>query len=161
MIIFLGFLERWRVEAATNQLVSDLRLAHNRAINQLTDWRVVLVPEQGKKDEGEDYYLVKLEVPYSATSPPEVVETIPRTFPGNVKIVNIAGNLDTGDWIVSPSEEGKTRTLKFDSDGTMNFYQAVSGSTCVTVDGNPENWVVMLSATSRLRVEYDSDCDTS
>jgi Tfp pilus assembly protein FimT len=41
IIIWLGILERWRVNAATNQLVADLRLAHTSASNQLTDWRVV------------------------------------------------------------------------------------------------------------------------
>lgn len=159
VIVFLGLLERWRVNAATNQLVSDMRLAHNRATNQLTDWRVVLVPERGGKDEGEDYYLVGLEAPYPATSPPEVAERIPRTFPGNVQIVNIAGDLDepadTG-WLIEPSQEGVTRTLEFDANGAMNFYQAVSGSTCVTVDGNPENRVYALAATSRVRVDTGS-----
>ncbi|HZY57775.1 MAG TPA: prepilin-type N-terminal cleavage/methylation domain-containing protein [Rubrobacteraceae bacterium] len=43
---WLSILERRRVDAATNQLVADLRLAHTNATNQLTDWRVVLVPEK-------------------------------------------------------------------------------------------------------------------
>ena len=45
-----------RVDSATNQFASDLRLAHSRATNQLKDWKVVyslgsssyrLVPEGG------------------------------------------------------------------------------------------------------------------
>lgn len=154
MFIFLALLERWRVEAATNQLVADLRLAHTSASNQLTDWRVVLMPEKGDEDI-EDYRLVKLKAPYPGAAP-EIVEDTPRTFPGNVKIVNIAGALDEdtiSGWVRSPSIIGVTRTLEFNSDGTMRFYQAVSGSTCVTVDGNPQNRVVVLAATSRVKVE--------
>lgn len=44
IVVWLGLLESRRVEAATNQLKADLRLAHTSATNQLTDWRVVLVP---------------------------------------------------------------------------------------------------------------------
>ena len=46
---------------------------------------------------------------------------------------NIRGALDTGrGWAVEPSIPGRTRTLEFNSDGAMVFYQGVSGSTCVT-----------------------------
>ncbi|CAN5670956.1 hypothetical protein BH24ACT21_BH24ACT21_10340 [soil metagenome] len=155
--IWLGILEQRRVDAATNQLVSDLRLAHSSATNQLTDWRVVLDPEETDEDEGPDYHLVKLEAPYPATEPPEEEQETLRTFPGNVKIVNIAGELDedphNNDWDVSPSDLNETRTLEFNTDGTMRFYQAVSGSTCVTVDGDPENRVTVLAATSRVKVK--------
>jgi prepilin-type N-terminal cleavage/methylation domain-containing protein len=50
IIIWLGILERRRVDAAANQLATDLRLANTSATNQLTDWRVVLVPEQAGED---------------------------------------------------------------------------------------------------------------
>ena len=39
---WLGTIEGRRVDAATNQLVSDLRLAHNTATNRLTTWKVRL-----------------------------------------------------------------------------------------------------------------------
>lgn len=39
---WLGTIEGRRVDSATNQLVSDLRLAHNTATNRLTTWRVQL-----------------------------------------------------------------------------------------------------------------------
>lgn len=156
--IWLGILEQRRVDAATNQLVSDLRLAHSSATNQLTDWRVVLDPEETDEDEGPDYHLVKLEAPYPATESPVKEQKTPRTFPGNVKIVNIAGDLDKdphdNNWHVGPSDLNETRTLEFNTDGgTMRFYQAVSGSTCVTVDGDPENRVTVLAATSRVKVK--------
>jgi hypothetical protein len=83
-----------------------------------------------------------------------------RIFPANVKVVNISGALDedpySNNWYVSPSVLNQTRTLEFNSDGTMRFYQAVSGSTCVTVDGDPQNRVVVLAATSRVKVEPDA-----
>ena len=154
VVIWLGILEQRRVDAATNQLVSDLRLAHSSATNQLTDWRVVLDPEE--TDEGIDYHLVKLKAPYPNSSA-EAEQVTPRVFPGNVKIVNIAGDLDkdphNNGWYVSPSVLNQTRTLEFNTDGAMKVYQALSGSTCVTVDGNPQNRVKMHSATSRIEVE--------
>lgn len=155
VMIWLGMLEQRRVDAATNQLVSDLRLAHNSATKQLTDWRVVLVPEKAEEGDGYDYQMVSLQAPYPG-SKPKTDKVTPRTFPANVKVVNIAGALDTttvSGWNVAPSEIGVTRTLEFNSDGTMRFYQAVSGSTCVTVDGNPQNRVIVLAATSRVKVE--------
>jgi prepilin-type N-terminal cleavage/methylation domain-containing protein len=162
VIVFLALLERWRVNAATNQLVADLRLAHASATNQLTDWRVVLVPDQAEPEFGPDYYLVKLADPYEevAPMPPTVAKDTPPTpryFPGDVGILNIRGALDTErGWAVEPSMPGRTRTLEFNSDGAMVFYQGVSGSTCVTVDGNPQNRVVVLSATSRVKIRPDS-----
>ena len=140
VIVFLALLERWRVNAATNQLVADLRLAHASATNQLTDWRVVLVPGHAEQEYGPDYYLVKLADPYEQTdsTPPVVARDTPPAphyFPGDVGIVNIRGALDTErDWVVEPSVPGRTRTLEFNSDGAMVFYGGVSGSTCVTVD---------------------------
>lgn len=155
IIIWLGILERRRVEATTNQLAADLRLAHTNSTNQLTDWRVVLVPEKADNDTP-DYYLVKLRAPYP-DSAPVVEEKTSRTFPGNVKVVNIAGALDTGTgWLVDPSVVDQTRTLEFNTNGTMRFYQAVSGSTCVTVDGDPQNRVIVLAATSRVKIEKGS-----
>jgi prepilin-type N-terminal cleavage/methylation domain-containing protein len=43
LIIFLALLERWRVEAAVDQLAADMRPAHTNATHQLTDWHVVLM----------------------------------------------------------------------------------------------------------------------
>src|ERR671911_3124543 len=68
VIVFLALLERWRVEAAASQFAADLRLAHARATNQLTDWRVVFMPD-GSPVSGcasSDYCMIKLRVPYGA-----------------------------------------------------------------------------------------------
>ncbi len=65
---WLGVIETRRVDSAANQLVSDLRLAHTRATNQLVDWVVVsnpasLVPAGVSYMVGEDYYLVRIPPP--------------------------------------------------------------------------------------------------
>ena len=41
---WFGTIEGRRVDSAANQLVSDLRLAHNTATNRLTTWKVQLDP---------------------------------------------------------------------------------------------------------------------
>jgi len=45
IIVLLALFEPWRVEAAADQFAADLRLAHTRATEQLTDWRVVFMPD--------------------------------------------------------------------------------------------------------------------
>jgi prepilin-type N-terminal cleavage/methylation domain-containing protein len=169
VIIFLALLERWRVDAATGQLVGDLRRAHGSATNQLTDWRVVLVLDRAGQEDGPDYYLVRLAEPYDSGDPgPTAPRRLPRTFPGNVKATNVitpAGSVvdDQGanywvpPWEVTPSPPvPQTRTLEFNTDGTMTFFRSPSGSACVTVDGSPKNRVISISATSRVRVELDT-----
>jgi prepilin-type N-terminal cleavage/methylation domain-containing protein len=169
VIIFLALLERWRVDAATKQLLGDLRRAHSGATNELTDWRVVLALDRTEQEEGPDYYLVRLAEPYDPDdSRPAVTGRFPRTFPGNVKVTNVitpAGSVvdDQGanywvaPWDATPSSlVPRTRTLEFNTDGTMTFFRSPSGSACVTVDGNPKNRVISVSATSRVRVELDT-----
>ncbi len=72
--------------------------------------------------------------------------------------MNIAGTLDTGvgGWAVALTVVGQTRTVEFNTDGTVRFYSGVSGSTCVTVDGEPENRLTVLASTSRVRVKADA-----
>ena len=147
VIVFLYLLERWRVDAATRQLVGDLRRAHGSATNQLTDWRVVPVLDRAEQGEGPDYYLVRLAAPYDdGDASPTTSKRLPRTLPGNVKVTNVitpAGSVvdDQGanywvpPWTESPSPPiPRTRTLEFNPDGTMTFFRSPSGSLCVTVD---------------------------
>lgn len=153
VVIWLGILENRRVDAATNQLAADMRLAHASAANQLTDWRVVLDPEHGNAEP--DYHMARLAAPYPGPTA-AVVESKPRYFPGNVKIKNINGKLDAAEgWAVDPSKPGVTRTLEFNSDGAMIFRGGVSGSTCVTADGDPANMITVLAATSRVKIKED------
>jgi prepilin-type N-terminal cleavage/methylation domain-containing protein len=71
VIAFLGLLERWRVEAAADQFAADLRLAHGRATNQLTDWRVVFMPDGSlvRGCSSADYCMIKLSAPYEGAAP--------------------------------------------------------------------------------------------
>jgi prepilin-type N-terminal cleavage/methylation domain-containing protein len=169
VIVFLALLERWRVDTATRQLVGDLRLAHGSATNELADWRVVLALDRGEEEEGPDYYLVRLAEPYDpGDARPIPNKRLPRTFPGNVRVANVitpSGSIvdDPGanywapPWDAPPSPPTpQTRTLEFNTDGTMTFFRSPSGSTCITVDGNPKNRVISVSATSRVRVEFDT-----
>lgn len=61
---WFGVVESRAVDAATNQLASDLRLAHTRATNQLVDWAVVSDPASAGAGAvapaGNDYYLVRI-----------------------------------------------------------------------------------------------------
>ncbi len=166
IIIWLNILERRRVDAAANQLAADLRLASTNATNQLTDWRVVLVPDREGEDEGPDYYLIRLNGVYEPNSPKPTVspETTPifRTFPANVKVMTQETKAkkpiqdDPADkYYLSPdaSISGPTRTLEFNSDGTMTGYGgSPSGTVRVTIDGDPQGQVRYISATSRIKV---------
>ena len=151
VIVFLALLERWRVEAAADQLAADMRLAHTKATNQLTDWRVVLVPKDDGDDSdeeaGPDYFLVRLGGVYRPGYPkPEVAESIPRVFPADVKVRNhrsgTSNDVQSESRWVSPVPPGvpapeRTRTVEFNADGTMAFFEGPANSACVTVDGNP------------------------
>lgn len=165
IVIWLGLLERWRVETAANQLAADMRLAHTSATNQLTDWRIVLAPERSDEDTaGPDYYLARLTQPYSEPDPydagtPSAQQRGARTFPANVKIedhkpgLNDAAAADPKWVVLQPLKPATTRTVEFNSDGTMAFKAGPSGSVCVTVDGDPKLRIVALSSTSRVRIE--------
>jgi len=166
VIVWLGILERRRVDAAANQLAADLRLAHTSATNQFADWRVVLVPNREGEDDGPDYYLVKLNGVYEPNSPrpsvsPDTTPT-PRTFPANVKVMTQETKAEkpiqddpAGKYYLSPdaSISGPTRTLEFNSDGTMTGYGgSPSGTVRVTIDDDPQGQVRYISATSRISV---------
>jgi hypothetical protein len=114
------------------------------------DWRVVLALDRGEQEEGPDYYLVRLDSSYdSGDSRPKVSRRLPRTFPGNVRVTNVitpSGSIvdDQGAnyWIPPwdappPPPAPQTRTLEFNTDGTMTFFKSPSGSACVTVDTLP------------------------
>jgi len=168
VIMLLGILERRRVNAAANQLAADMRLAHTSAANQLTDWRVVLVPNRGQDDKP-DYYLVKLVTPYSDEYPsvPRAARIIPRTFPANVKVMVQTKNMSSTGTTVpiqdntsqtyylspDPSIVEATRTLEFNADGAMTGYGgSPSGTVRVTIDEDPQGQVRYLAATSRIKV---------
>jgi prepilin-type N-terminal cleavage/methylation domain-containing protein len=76
-IIFLAGLEHWRVNAATRQLVGDLRHSHASATNQLRDWRGVLALDRMEQEEVSRYYLIRPADPNGLWSPrPSVSEQV-------------------------------------------------------------------------------------
>jgi prepilin-type N-terminal cleavage/methylation domain-containing protein len=175
IIIWLGILERRRVDAAANQLAADMRLAHTSATNQLTDWRVVLYPNKADEDDGADYYLVKLVQPHDADNPVRSAPTVDpetppvaRTLPANVwimdqtyasgtnsagsPIVDVAGSTYYVDLNETVGASGDFRTVEFNSDGTTVGYNSPSGTVRVTIDEDPQRLVRYVSATSRIRI---------
>jgi prepilin-type N-terminal cleavage/methylation domain-containing protein len=74
--ILLALLERWRVEAAADQLAADMRLAHTSATQQLADWRVVLMHDGAPLAacSEADYCLVKLKSAYDAGDGPPALD---------------------------------------------------------------------------------------
>jgi Tfp pilus assembly protein FimT len=166
VIVFLALLERWRVEAAASQFAADLRLAHTRATNQLTDWRVVFMPDGSPLTgcSSVDYCMIKLSAPYGAGDPTPMMdpETPPtaRELPEGTKIREVTFDPDcsAGDAgaVISPSRCGPeaTRTLEFSSNGTVRTLRpGQSGTVRISSDdGSPWCDVVFNSATSRIRI---------
>lgn len=173
IIVLLGILERRRIDAAANQFAADLRLAHTSAANQLTDWRVVMVPERAKESAGPDYYLVRLAQSYDpdvgAGAPPVVdpgTPPKPRYFPGDVQIRDHKASLKDApanpDGLISSMPPAQTRTIEFNSDGTMAFKSGPAGTVCITVDNDPQRRITALATTSRVKIKpkYDeTPCD--
>ena len=171
IIVLLALLERWRVEAAADQFAADLRLAHTRATEQLTDWRVVFMPDGTPLDRcsSADYCMVKLNFPYGAGDPtPALTDGTPplrRELPDRTKIKDVTFDPDCShgdsDAVVPPSscgsggaQNGATRTLEFNSNGTVRTLRPGQSGTVVisSEDGIPTCPVVFNAPTSRIRI---------
>ena len=169
IIVLLALLERWRVEAAADQFAADLRLAHIRATEQLTDWRVVFMHDGTplSRCSSADYCVVKLNAPYGAGDPAPALddETPPvrRELPERTKIKEVTFDPDCShgdpDAVVSPSycgsaQSGATRTLEFNSNGTVRTLRPGQSGTVVisSDDGSPRCPVVFNAPTSRIRI---------
>jgi Tfp pilus assembly protein FimT len=171
IIVLLALLERWRVEAAADQFAGDLRLAHTRATEQLTDWRVVFMAD-GRPLSGcssADYCVVKLNIPYGAGDPAPVLDDsvgpAVRELPEGTKIKEVTFDPDCshGDRgaAVPPSfcgsggaQDEATRTLEFNSNGTVRTLRPGQSGTVVisSDDGSPVCPVVFNAPTSRIRI---------
>src|SRR5215204_186719 len=88
IIVLLALLERWRVEAAADQFAADLRLAHTRATEQLTDWRVVFMHDGTplSRCASADYCMVKLTFHTVPATPLPCWLTTPRRCGGSCPI---------------------------------------------------------------------------
>lgn len=168
IIVLLALLERWRVEAAADQFAADLRLAHTRATEQLTDWRVVFMPD-GTPLSGcssADYCMIKLNFPYGSGDPAptldESVDPVSVELPDRTKIKEVTFDPDCshGDpgAAIPPSSCGSgddaTRTLEFNSNGTVRTLRPGQSGTVVisSEDGSPVCPVVFNAPTSRIRI---------
>lgn len=163
IVIWLGILEQRRVTAAANQLAGDFRLAHTSATNQLTDWRVVLMPNGEPVDgcSSADYCMLKLDVPYGQDSPPPTVTSplMPRELPRGTKIKSVTFSADCAgggaEALTAPSDCGTTSTLEFSSNGTVRTLRpGQSGTIRVSsTDGDPYLDIVFTAATSRIKID--------
>jgi prepilin-type N-terminal cleavage/methylation domain-containing protein len=170
IIVLLVLLERWRVEAA-DQFAADLRLAHTRATEQLTDWRVVFMHDGTplSRCASADYCMVKPNFPYGAGDPtPALADDTPqvrRELPDRTKIKEVTFDPDCShgdkDAVVPPSscgsdaaQNGATRTLEFNSNGTVRTLRPGQSGTVVisSEDGIPTCPVVFNAPTSRIRI---------
>lgn len=166
LIIFLALLERWRVEAAADQLAADMRLAHTSATQQLTDWRVVIMHDGSPLAacSGADYCIVKLKTAYDADDAHPAlapgVPPAPRELPEGTKVKDVTFDPDCSggdpDAVVPPSSCGPepTRTIEFNSNGTVRTLRpGTSGTVRVSSDdGSPSCGVVFQAATARVRI---------
>lgn len=171
---WFGIVEGRRVDSAANQVAADLRLAHGRATNQLTDWRIVF---RGSDPGGTlntvncggiqaDYCMVELAEVYeggpSATAP-TVAQTMPRYLPDGTLITPYAPLPDPRTTVmadsgatqtVAPSVLGQTMTMEANSDGTVRTLGGIGGRFRVTsLDGDPSHEVYFSSATARVRID--------
>jgi prepilin-type N-terminal cleavage/methylation domain-containing protein len=171
VIVLLALLERWRVEAAADQFAADLRLAHTRATEQLTDWRVVFMDDGTPLSacSSADYCMVKLNFPYGAGDPApaldDAVEPAFRELPDGTRIREVTFDPDCshGDRnaAIPPSscgsggaQDGATRTLEFNPNGTVRTLRPGQSGTVVisSDDGSPVCPVVFNAPTSRTRI---------
>ncbi len=164
LVILLALLERWRVEAAADQLAADMSLAHANATQQLTDWRLVLMPDGRPLTacSDADYCLVKLKNAYDAddASPALDPPLMPRELPEGTRIKEVTFDADCsgGDAnaVVPPSScgPGPTRTIEFNSNGTVRTLRpGASGTVRVSSDdGSPSCGLVFQAATARVGV---------
>ncbi len=166
LIIFLALLERWRVEAAADQLAADMRLAHANATQQLTDWRVVLMHDGRPLAAcyNADYCLVQLKNAYEGVDGSPALDPeqppAPRGLPDGTRIKEVTFDADCSggdpDAAVPPSSCGPepTRTIEFNSNGTARTLRpGASGTVRVSSDdGSPSCGLVFQAATARVGV---------
>ena len=165
ILVLLALLERWRVEAAAEQLAADMRRAHSSAAGGLTDWR--LIYEVG----GPEYYLVGLRgvCPDSEAAPcanPAARRVIPRELPAGTKIKCSSNGPDPSNArFAIPNlgpgvyEAGHSHTVEFNSDGTMNQQPGPAAGLEVssTSDESVRLKLTVVAATSRVAIK-DAGC---
>lgn len=121
-----------RVDSATNQFASDLRLAHNRATNQLNNWEV-------RYTVGSSSYEL---VPDGGTA-------INRTLPDNVVVSSSEVDDGAGNAVIKFTPDGSadaepSGTFTDDGDGEMEVE--------ISEDGDPLSSISIRQSTSRVEI---------
>lgn len=132
--VWFGVIESRQVDSAENQFASDLRLAHNKATNQLQEWRVVYTVG------GSSYKLV-----------PDSGDTITRTLPEGTKILDTEVVSLSGDRTVIFKPRGSAVADGGFDDSLIN----PNGNIDVVVsaeDDDPKTRITVVEATSRVEI---------
>jgi type IV fimbrial biogenesis protein FimT len=141
-----GVIESRRVDSATNQLAGDLRLAHGKATNQLSDISIIYRTDAklggSSACAGADYCMVK------------GTTYTPRNLPVGAKITDSSVLVD-----LVPLLGTDTRTLTFKSDGSVVPVGGLPPTitqptiTVSSTDDNPSHIVEIIKATSRVQID--------
>lgn len=119
-----------RVDSATNQFASDLRLAHTRATNRLEDWRVIYAA-------GSDAYRL---VSDGGT-------TINRTLPDGTKILSTEVTELGGESTITFTPRGQANASYDNAEGDNEIDIVVSSD-----DDNPSNTIHVVPPTAEVEV---------
>lgn len=120
-----------RVDLATNQFASDLRLAHTRATNRLEDWEVVYAA--GSRS----YQLV-----------PDGGTAINRTLPEGTQILSTEVDVDGGgNSTITFTPRGQANATYTDSDSDSEIDIVVSSD-----DDNPSNTIHVVPPTAEVEI---------
>jgi prepilin-type N-terminal cleavage/methylation domain-containing protein len=131
---WFGAVESRDVDSAANQFISDVRLAHTRATNQLSNWQVVHAVGSA------DYQLVRV----------DDGSVINRSLPENTKVLSSEANGPGSQrkLVFNPNGEASAQGGFTDSDGDGAIDVIVSST-----DDNPQHSVSVIPATSRVKID--------
>ncbi len=152
---WFSVVEGRRVDSATNQLASDLRLAHTKATNRLATWRVVLNPNRGAEIAGADYSLVVLDSAGNPVAGTAISRTLPDTVLLNSPTLLPIGGT-TGVQFAPNGSASAVGTLDLGAavtDGCPPGTPTIGPRIRVTMDNDPIDCITFNSVTSRIRVD--------
>lgn len=140
---WFGIVESRAVDSAANQLAADLRLAHTRSTNQLTDWAVVADPAGagvpvGVAPPGRDYYLVKI----PASGVPGASDVIGRDMPDEGREAEV----DSSTSLAVRFHPNGTATIA----GASTIQVHVQGA---ALNSNPHHNIEVNATTSRVQID--------
>lgn len=137
--VWLGVVESRQVDSATNQFASDLRLAHNKATNQLQEWTLEYQSRSDDQSGSSEYTLKSKDG-----------TTINRTLPDGTVVYSSEVENTSGDEVLKFTPRGKV-----DADPSGDFTDADGDGEIdlvISQDGNPERVIEIARPTSRVEV---------